>query len=177
MFGTHNDVKKWKKVQLKKSRKKKLNWRFCIKFSPLPDKILNCDTSPWTDQGQNMSGKCHRNRLSKFWHKQTYKQKVSKCRNHANEGMINNNHHHHHWTAVVSRGWAKASACRLQVSLSCAVLCQIVLLQYLSRLSLHRLAGLPCRLFLRGPSVVFEAVDMPFHFSHLLTFPLAFPII
>ena len=45
--------------------------------------------------------------------------------------------------------------------------------------SLNRLAGLPCRIFLsyglqsgdtRGPSVVFEAVDMPcpgpFHFSH-----------
>ena len=82
-----------------------------------------------------------------------------------------------------SRGWAKASACRLQVSLSCAVLFQIVSLQYLSRSSLHRLAGLPCRLFLsyyflwspsgntRGPSVVFEAVDMPcpipFHFSRI----------
>ena len=35
----------------------------------------------------------------------------------------------------MSRGWAKASACRLQVSLSCAVLCHIV-------------SGLPCRLFL-----------------------------
>ena len=80
----------------------------------------------------------------------------------------------------MSRGWAKASACRLQVSLSCAVLCQIVSLQYLSRSSLHRLAGLCCRIFLslwspsgnsRGPSVVFEAVDMPcpgpFHFSHI----------
>ena len=55
---------------------------------------------------------------------------------------------HHHWAAVVSCGWAKASACRLQVSLSCAVLCQIVSLQYLSRSSLHRLAGLPRRLFL-----------------------------
>ena len=41
-----------------------------------------------------------------------------------------------------------ARACRLQVSLSCAVLCHIVPLQYLSRSSLHRLAGLPCRLFL-----------------------------
>ena len=30
----------------------------------------------------------------------------------------------------------------------CAVLCQIVSLQYLSRSSLHRLAGLPCRLCL-----------------------------
>ena len=40
----------------------------------------------------------------------------------------------------MSRSWAKASACRLQVSLSCAVLCQIVPLQYLSRSSLHRLA-------------------------------------
>ena len=48
----------------------------------------------------------------------------------------------------MSRGWAKASACRLQVSLYCAVLCQIVSLHYLSRSSLHRLAGLLCRLFL-----------------------------
>ena len=55
---------------------------------------------------------------------------------------------HHHWAAVVSRGWAKASACRLQITLYCAFLCQIVSLQYLSRSSLHRLAGLPCRLFL-----------------------------
>ena len=48
----------------------------------------------------------------------------------------------------MSRGWAKASACPLQVSLSCAVLCHIVSLQYLSRSSLHRLAALPCRIFL-----------------------------
>ena len=48
----------------------------------------------------------------------------------------------------MTRGWAKTPACRLQVSLSCAVLGQIVSLQYLSRSSLHRLAGLPCRLFL-----------------------------
>ena len=33
--------------------------------------------------------------------------------------------------------------CRLQMNLSCAVLCHIVSLQYLSRSSLHRLAGLP----------------------------------
>ena len=56
--------------------------------------------------------------------------------------------HHHHWAAVVSRGWAKASAFRLQITLSCAVLCHIVSLKYLSRSSLHRLSGLPCRLFL-----------------------------
>ena len=31
-------------------------------------------------------------------------------------------HHHHHWAAVVSRGWAKASACRLQMILPCLVL-------------------------------------------------------
>ena len=69
-------------------------------------------------------------------------------------------HHHHHWAAVVSRGWAKASACRLQVSLSCAVLCQIVSLQYLSRSSLHRLAGLPCRLLLSyGLQVVTREVN------------------
>ena len=52
-----------------------------------------------------------------------------------------------HWVAILSCGWAKASSCRLQVSLSCAVICQIVSLQYLSRSSLHCLAGLPCRLF------------------------------
>ena len=48
----------------------------------------------------------------------------------------------------MSRGWAKASACRLQINLFCAFLCHIVSLQYLSRSSLHRLAGLPCRIFL-----------------------------
>ena len=47
----------------------------------------------------------------------------------------------------MSRGWAKASACRLQITLSCAVLCHIMSLQYLSRSSLHRLAGLSCRIF------------------------------
>ena len=48
----------------------------------------------------------------------------------------------------MSRGWAKTSACPLQFNLSCAVLCHIVSLQHLSRSSLRRLAGLPCRLFL-----------------------------
>ena len=48
----------------------------------------------------------------------------------------------------MSRGWTNTSACRLQVTLSCAVLCQIVSLQYLSGSSLHRLAGLPSRLLL-----------------------------
>ena len=48
----------------------------------------------------------------------------------------------------MSSGWAKASACRLQITLSCAVLCHIVSLPYLSRSFLHRLAGFPCRLFL-----------------------------
>ena len=75
----------------------------------------------------------------------------------------------------MSRCWAKASACRLQITLSCAVLRHIVSLQYVSRSSLHRLAGLPCRIFLSyGLQVVIrevcEAVDMPcpgpFHFSH-----------
>ena len=42
----------------------------------------------------------------------------------------------------------RPQACRLRVTLSCAVLCQVVSLQYLFRSSLHRLAGLPCRLFL-----------------------------
>ena len=64
----------------------------------------------------------------------------------------------------MSRGWAKASACRLQVSLSCAVLCQIVSLQYLSRSSLHRLAGLCCRLFL---SYCLQVVTRVVHRSSL----------
>ena len=44
-------------------------------------------------------------------------------------------------------GWAMASACRLHVSLSVAVLCHIVSLQCLSISSLHRLTGLHCRHF------------------------------
>ena len=80
----------------------------------------------------------------------------------------------------MSRGWAKDSACHLQVSLCCAALCQSMSLQNLSRSSLHRLAGLPCRLFLSyGLQVVtrevhrssLEAVDMlcpgTLHFSHV----------
>ena len=63
-------------------------------------------------------------------------------------------HHNHHWVDVVSRGWAKTSARRLQVSLYCAVLCQIVSLQYLSRSSFH-----PCRIFLpHGLQVVTREV-------------------
>ena len=59
----------------------------------------------------------------------------------------------------MSRGWAKASACRLQITLSCAVPRHIVSLQYLSRSSLHRLAGLPCRIFLSyGLQVVIREV-------------------
>ena len=48
----------------------------------------------------------------------------------------------------MSRGWAKASACRLQIKVYCAVLCHIVSLQYISRSSLHRLVCLPCRFLL-----------------------------
>ena len=67
---------------------------------------------------------------------------------------------HNHWAAVVSRGWAKASACHLQVNLSCDVFCHILSIQYLSRSSLHRLAGLPCHLFLsNGLQVVTRKVS------------------
>ena len=75
----------------------------------------------------------------------------------------------------MSRGWAKASSCRLQITLSCPVLCHIVSLQYLSRSFLTRLAGLPCRRFLSyGLQVVtrevHRSVDIhcpePFHLSH-----------
>ena len=64
----------------------------------------------------------------------------------------------------MSRGWAKASACRLQMTLSCVVLCHIVSLQCLSRSSLHRLAGLPCRLFL---SYCLQVVTREVHQSSL----------
>ena len=84
----------------------------------------------------------------------------------------------------MSRGWAKASACRLQITLSCAFLCHIVSLQYLSRSSRSPPLGWsPLSSFLviwspsgdtRGPSVVFEAVDMPcprpFHFSYSIDY-------
>ena len=62
----------------------------------------------------------------------------------------------------MSCGWAKASACHLQVSLSCAVLCHIVSLQNLSRSSLHHLADLQCRIFLSyGLQVVTCEVHRP----------------
>ena len=64
----------------------------------------------------------------------------------------------------MSRGWAKASACRLQITLYCAFLCHIVSLQYLSRSSVHRLAGLPCRIFL---SYGLQAVTREVHRSSL----------
>ena len=64
----------------------------------------------------------------------------------------------------MSRAWAKASACRLQITLSCAFSCQIVSLQYLSRSSLHRLACLPCRLFL---SYALQVVTREVHRSSL----------
>ena len=44
--------------------------------------------------------------------------------------------HRHHWTAAVPRHWATPSACCIQVSL------------HSSRSSLHRLAGVPCRIVL-----------------------------
>ena len=54
--------------------------------------------------------------------------------------------------------------CRLQITLSCAFHYHIVSLQYLSRSSLHRLAGLPCRLFL---SNVLQVVTREVHRSSL----------
>ena len=45
----------------------------------------------------------------------------STLEHHRPDNRAGANHHHHHWAAVVSRDWAKASACLLQVSL--AVLC------------------------------------------------------
>ena len=81
----------------------------------------------------------------------------------------------------MSRGWAKASACLLQVSLSCAVPCQIVSLQYLSRSLFTACPGRLCSLssFLviwspsgdtGGPSVVLRRLMCPAqdHFIFLI---------
>ena len=70
-----------------------------------------------------------------------------------------------HWAAVVSRCWVKASACRLQVSLYCAVLYHIVLLSICpGRFSTALLASIvvwsPCG-DTQCPSFVFGAVGMP----------------
>ena len=64
----------------------------------------------------------------------------------------------------MSSSWAKASACLLQITLACAVLCHIVSLQYLSRSSLDRLAGLSRRLFL---SYGLQVVTIEVHRSSL----------
>ena len=64
-------------------------------------------------------------------------------------------------SAVLSHGWAKASACCFQVCLSCAVLCQVVSFQYSSKSSLHLFAGLPRNLFLPyGFQVVMRFVHL-----------------
>ena len=88
----------------------------------------------------------------------------------------------------MSCGWAKASACRLQVSLSCAVICQIVLLDpvFVQVVPLP-LGWSPLSYVLviwspsgntRGRSIVFEALDMPcpipFHFLTLLIISMTF---
>ena len=58
------------------------------------------------------------------------------------------NYNHHCWAAIVSCGWAKASVCRLQVSLLCDVLCHIVSLQYLSSTAwLVSFVAFSCRMF------------------------------
>ena len=61
--------------------------------------------------------------------------------------------HHHHWAAVVFRGWAKASACRL-IMLACLVLSFVRSCpssrHRLSRSSLRRLDGVPCRFMTYG---------------------------
>ena len=55
------------------------------------------------------------------------------------------------YAAVVSRVWAKASACRLQIRLHCRMQSSAISCRsstHLHRSSLHRLAGLSCRIFL-----------------------------
>ena len=74
----------------------------------------------------------------------------------------------HHCAVLVSRDWAKASYAT-SISLSCAILCQMVRSQQSSSSSLHRLAGLPLCLPFVGlpgddtqyPSVISFPADMP----------------
>ena len=84
--------------------------------------------------------------------------------------------YHHHWAVVVYRGWAKASSCHLQVSLYCAVLCQIVSLSHgicPGCLSTAWLVSLVVFSWspngdTRGPSVFFDIPwPGPLHFSHI----------
>ena len=92
----------------------------------------------------------------------------------------------HHWAVVVSRGWAKASACRLQVTVLCGplpycvapVFVQVVFPPLgLSPLSSFLVAW-SARGNKQGPSVVFQAVDMPypgsFHFSRIADYSVDF---
>ena len=67
-------------------------------------------------------------------------------------------------SAVLSSGWAKASACCFYVCLSCAaVLCQVVSFEYSSKSFLHRFAGLPRSLFLPyGLQVVMRFVNLSY---------------
>ena len=86
--------------------------------------------------------------------------------------------HHHLQAAVVSHGWAKASARHLQITVLCCPLPYRVARVFVQVVS-PPLGWSPLSTFLaiwsptgdtQGPSVVFEAVDMPcpgpFHFSH-----------
>ena len=95
----------------------------------------------------------------------------------------------------MSRGWAKASACRLQLILYCAVLCHNRIAPVFVQVVSPPLGCSPLSHFLviwspsgetRRPSIVFEAVDMPcpgpFHFSHSVhyiydLFPLPDPYV
>ena len=106
---------------------------------------------------------------------------------------IGYHHHHHHWAAVVSRGWAPHDAA---FKLACLLLSSADRFPPVSvyRSSLHRLTELPCRIFLsyilwspsgdtRGPSIVFEAVDVacsgpigPLSFLILLIMSMTFVI-
>ena len=95
-------------------------------------------------------------------------------------GNVKPNSRSHHWAAVMSRGWTKASERRIQVNLSCAqcaVHCQIVPLQYVSPLSSFPVIWSPSGDTL-GPSVVFEAVDVPcqapLHICHIADYTMNF---
>ena len=70
---------------------------------------------------------------------------------------------HDHCTVIVSRGWANASTCSFQIYLSCAILHQLVSIQYSS---LHRLAGLTLDCFpsygdMRFLSVISYSTEVP----------------
>ncbi len=69
--------------------------------------------------------------MHSFIHSSLFKRSEKLWIGNFTDQTIEQEHYHHHWAAVVSRGWAKASACRLQVSLKHNYLRLVLQFRYL----------------------------------------------